>query len=40
MIPLKLFLVWIGVHCLNLRLESGVRIIDWMFSLSLTLRAA
>ena len=36
----KTILVWFGVRCLNLRLELGVRVVDWVFSLSPTLRAA
>jgi len=36
----KLFLVRFGTLCLNLRLQVGVRLVDWVFKLSPTLRAA
>ena len=36
----KAVLVRLGVWCLNLRLKLGVRLVDWVFSLSTTLRAA
>jgi hypothetical protein len=36
----KVILVWFGDRCLNLRLELGVDLVDWVFSLSPTLRAA
>lgn len=36
----KTILVWFGVRCLNLRLRLGVDLVDWVFRLSPTLRAA
>jgi hypothetical protein len=36
----KIVLVWFGVRCLNLRVKLGVDLVDWVFSLSPTLRAA
>jgi hypothetical protein len=36
----KVVLIWLGLHCLNMRLEGGVRFVGWVFSLSPTLRAA
>jgi hypothetical protein len=36
----KTILVWIGMFCLNLRLRLGVDLVDWVFSLSPSLRAA
>lgn len=36
----KIVLVWFGVYCLNLQVKLGVDLVDWVFSLSPTLRAA
>ena len=36
----KTILVWFGVRCLNLRLNLGVDLVSWVFSLSAGLRAA
>jgi hypothetical protein len=36
----KIVLVWIGDRCLNLRLQLGVELVGWAFSLSPKLRAA
>ena len=36
----KIVLVWFGARCLNLRLKLGVDLVDWVFSLSPSLRAA
>ncbi len=36
----KAVLVWFGLHCLNLRLRLGVKLVGWVFSVSPTLRAA
>ena len=36
----KLLLVWFGVRCLDLRLNLGVDLVRWVFSLSPRLRAA
>ena len=37
---LKQILFCLGVRCLNLRLQSGVDLVTWLFSLSAALRAA
>jgi len=39
-IAVKKILVWIGLRCLNLRLQSGVDLVTWIFTLSAELRAA